>query len=225
MTNTIKVIDKAFHILNSFDETNKSVRLKELSQITSLNKSTILRICDSLIKHNFLVKNEINGSYSLGPGTWKIGSIYNSNFKIGEETKYILNEICTLTGQSSGFWVKSRNKKVCLYRINSKSELNHYIIEGTTFPLVSATGKILLAFSENKQKLLNKMKKNGYIFTIGERLDNIASVAIPIFDNKKLFKGALSVSGWKQFFNSKTLPKYVQILKSKRIILERLLSE
>ena len=91
MTNTIKVIDKAFHILNSFDETNKSVRLKELSQITSLNKSTILRICDSLIKHNFLVKNEINGSYSLGPGTWKIGSIYNSNFKIGEEIKYILN--------------------------------------------------------------------------------------------------------------------------------------
>jgi len=181
---TIKVLDKAFQILNSFDDANKSISLKELTVITQLNKSTILRICSSLIKHNFLIKNEINGSYRLGPGSWKLGSIYNSNFKIGNEIKVILSEICEATGQSTGYWVKAGNKKVCLYRVNSKSELNHYVVEGTTFELKSATGKVLLAYTEDNLELKNQIDKKGYIFTAGERLDNIASVAVPVFDKK-----------------------------------------
>ncbi len=221
---TIKVLDKAFQILNSFDDANKSISLKELTEITQLNKSTILRICNSLIKHNFLIKNEINGSYRLGPGSWKLGSIYNSNFKIGNEIKEILNQICEATGQSTGYWVKAGNKKVCLYRVNSKSELNHYVVEGTTFELKSATGKVLLAYTGNNQDLKNQIEKKGYIFTTGERLDNIASVAIPAFDNKKNFKGTLSVSGWKQFFTNKTVPKFYKTLSNYSDQLKLLLS-
>jgi DNA-binding IclR family transcriptional regulator len=221
---TIKVLDKAFQILNSFDDANKSISLKELTVITQLNKSTILRICNSLIKHNFLIKNEINGSYRLGPGSWKLGSIYNSNFKIGNEIKEILSEICEATGQSTGYWVKAGNKKVCLYRVNSKSELNHYVVEGTTFELKSATGKVLLAYTEDNPELKNQIDKKGYIFTAGERLDNIASVAVPVFDKKDNFKGTISVSGWKQFFTNKSVPKYYKILSSYRNKLKELLS-
>ena len=221
---TIKVLDKAFQILNSFDDANKSISLKELTVITQLNKSTILRICNSLIKHNFLIKNEINGSYRLGPGSWKLGSIYNSNFKIGNEIKEILSEICEATGQSTGYWVKAGNKKVCLYRVNSKSELNHYVVEGTTFELTSATGKVLLAYTEDYSELKNQIDKKGYIFTAGERLDNIASVALPVFDKKDNFKGTISVSGWKQFFTNKSVPKYYKILSSYRSKLKELLS-
>ena len=221
---TIKVLDKAFQILNSFDDANKSISLKELTVITQLNKSTILRICNSLIKHNFLIKNEINGSYRLGPGSWKLGSIYNSNFKIGNEIKEILSEICETTGQSTGYWVKAGSKKVCLYRVNSKSELNHYVVEGTTFELTSATGKVLLAFTEDNSELKNQISKKGYIFTAGERLDNIASVALPVFDKKDNFKGTISVSGWKQFFTNKSVPKYYKILSSYRNKLKELLS-
>ena len=221
---TIKVLDKAFQILNSFDDANKSISLKELTVITQLNKSTILRICGSLIKHNFLIKNEINGSYRLGPGSWKLGSIYNSNFKIGNEIKEILSEICETTGQSTGYWVKAGNKKVCLYRVNSKSELNHYVVEGTTFELTSATGKVLLAYTEDNSELKNQIDKKGYIFTTGERLDNIASVALPVFNKKDNFKGTISVSGWKQFFTNKSVPKYYKILSSYRNKLKELLS-
>lgn len=221
---TIKVLDKAFQILNSFDDANKSISLKELTVITQLNKSTILRICNSLIKHNFIIKNEINGSYRLGPGSWKLGSIYNANFKIGTEIKEILNQICETTGQSAGYWVRAGSKKVCLYRVNSKSELNHYVVEGTTFELKSATGKVLKAFTENDEVSKLEIEKKGYIYTAGERLDNIASLAIPIFNNKQTFKGTLSVSGWKQFFTTKTIPKYYKILAGYSKQLKDLLS-
>ena len=211
---SIKVLDKAFRILNSFGDGNKSISLKELTAITRLNKSTILRICNSLIKHNFLIKNEINGSYRLGPGSWKLGSIYNSNFKIGTEIRDILNQISEVTGQSAGYWVRAGKKKVCLYRVNSKSELNHYVVEGTTFELNSATGKVLLAYTDDNLGIRKEIEKKGYIYTAGERLDNIASVAIPAFDNKNVFKATVSVSGWKQFFTNKTVPKYLKTLSS-----------
>ena len=209
---TIKVLDKTFQILNSFDDANKSISLKDLTVITQLNKSTILRICNSLIKYNFLIKNEINGSYRLGPGSWKLGSIYNSNFKSGAEIREILNQICKTTGQSAGYWVKAGSKKVCLYRVNSKSELNHYVVEGATFDLSSATGKVLRAYTEETSDLKNIIDKKGYIYTTGERLENIASVAIPIFDVQNNFRGTLSVSGWKQFFTTKTVLKFYKIL-------------
>ena len=209
---TIKVLDKTFQILNSFDDANKSISLKDLTVITQLNKSTILRICNSLIKYNFLIKNEINGSYRLGPGSWKLGSIYNSNFKSGAEIREILNQICETTGQSAGYWVKAGSKKVCLYRVNSKSELNHYVVEGATFDLSSATGKVLRAYTEETSDLKIIIDKKGYIYTTGERLENIASVAIPIFDVQNNFRGTLSVSGWKQFFTTKTVLKFYKIL-------------
>ena len=54
-------------------------------------------------------------------------------------------------------------------------------------------------------------KKKNYIFTSDERLKNIASVAIPIFNFNNIFCGALNVSGWKQDFTKK---KYKFLRKS-----------
>ena len=121
-------------------------------------------------------------------------------------------QICETTGQSAGYWVKAGSKKVCLYRVNSKSELNHYVVEGATFDLSSATGKVLRAYTEETSDLKNIIDKKGYIYTTGERLENIASVAIPIFDVQNNFRGTLSVSGWKQFFTTKTVLKFYKIL-------------
>ena len=123
-----------------------------------------------------------------------------------------MGKICAVTGQSAGYWVKAGTKKVCLYRVNSKSELNHYVVEGTTFELKSATGKVLSAFTGGNDDLKNAIEKKGYIYTTGERLDNIASVAIQIFDNQNNFRGTLSISGWKQFFTSKTVSSFYKIL-------------
>ena len=180
----IKVIDKAFAIIGCFNEDNKSISLKNIAANTQLNKSTIIRICKSLIKHNFLDKDEFTGNYQLGLSSWKIGSVFKNTFQVDTEMRNILNNICIKTGQSVGYWIKTGQKKVCLYRVNSKSELNHYLTEGSVYPLVAGSGKILLAYSESKTKLIKEIEKKGYVYTAEERLKNIASVAIPIFNSK-----------------------------------------
>ena len=224
MSSEIKVIDKAFKIIGCFNEKNKSASLKKIAIITKLNKSTIIRICRSLMKHEFLIKNEIDGSYQLGFNSWKIGSTYNSTFNVANEMKSVLNEICNETRMSASYWVKAGQKKVCLYRVNSTSEVNHYIPEGSTAPLVSASGKVLLAFSNDKKKINSELQKKNYIFTSDERLKNIASVAIPIFNFNNIFCGALNVSGWKQDFTKKNINFYAKVLNYKKDQLKKILN-
>ena len=54
-------------------------------------------------------------------------------------------------------------------------------------------------------------------------MGSIASVAVPIFNMKNEFEGAINVSGWKQFFNSKTLPQFAKILQNKQSSIQKLL--
>ena len=70
----------------------------------------------------------------------------------------------------------------------------------------------------------NLINKKGYIYTAGERLDNIASVAVPIFNNKENFTGTLSISGWRQFFTNKSVAKFYKILSGYQNQMKRLVS-
>ena len=218
----IKVIDKAFEILNLFTKDYRNLSLKNLNEITKLNKSTLIRICNSLIKHNFLIKNDL-GAYQLAAGCWKLGSLYSSHFANQSKIKDILQVVCLDTGQSSSFWVREGKTKVCLFRVNSTHELNHHIEEGSSFPLLSATGKMLLAYSENNKSLIQEVEKKGYIFTSGERLENIASLAVPVLNLNKDFCGALSISGFSQFFSNSKVNEYYKVLQSKQKLLQLIL--
>ena len=224
MSGDIKVIDKAFLIIKCFDENNANISLREIALKTKLNKSTIIRICKSLIKHNFLSKDELTTKYQLGYSSWKIGSVFNNTFKVDNEIRNILHDICFRTGQSVGYWIRTGQKKVCLYRENSKSELNHYLTEGSVYPLVAASGKILLAYTENKKKFINEIEKKGYIYSTEERLENIASVAIPIFNSNEKFCGSLNVSGWKNYFTKKQVLNYVKILNHYKKTLKNIIN-
>ena len=152
------------------------------------------------------------------------GSVFKNTFQVDVEMRNILNNICIKTGQSVGYWIRTGQKKVCLYRVNSKSELNHHLTEGSVYPLVAGSGKILLAYSENKTKLIKEIEKKGYIHTAEERVKNIASVAIPIFNSENQFCGVLNVSGWKQYFNKKQIINYVKILNHNQNILRKIIN-
>ena len=68
---------------------------------------------------------------------------------MAQRSRYF-KSISEVTGQSAGYWVEL-DGKVCISS-DSKSELNHYVVEGTTFELNSATGKVLLAYTDSRNK-------------------------------------------------------------------------
>ena len=61
----VAAVDRALDILAAFKPTDKALTLAELAARTGFYKSTILRISQSLLRHNYLQRLD-DGSYRIG---------------------------------------------------------------------------------------------------------------------------------------------------------------
>jgi IclR family KDG regulon transcriptional repressor len=68
-------LERALQILNAFNNERKVITLAQLSEILSLPKATVLRLCSTLVKYGFLKQDPESRRYSLGLRLFELGSI------------------------------------------------------------------------------------------------------------------------------------------------------
>ena len=84
-----------------------------------------------------------------------------------------------------------------------------------------SSGHILSAYNNLEIKDKNKVLKNGYSMTFGERDPELASVSVPIFKKKNELLGALTVGGHISNFNKKNCIYFLNILRSSKVKIEK----
>ncbi|MCT4655704.1 MAG: IclR family transcriptional regulator [Cohaesibacter sp.] len=210
----VEAVERALTILESFSEGQVSFSLRELAEATGLYKSTILRLCASLERFHYIRKDE-EGRYHLGPGLWRLGSLYRKNFAAGDQIRPELRYLTRVTGETSSFFVREGDQRLCLYRENSKKEVRHHLDEGLRLPLkMGGTGRILLAFSGARGAPYDSIRIDGYYVSLGERDPDLFSVAIPVFNARGLLAGAFSVSGLLSRYNESVRDAILQEMRS-----------
>jgi DNA-binding IclR family transcriptional regulator len=201
----VDAVDRALTVMTAFTEAQSVLSLQELAQKTGFYKSTILRLCASLERFGYLNRGA-DGRFRLGPTCGRLGSVFQSSFDLEKYIRPVLAHLVEETSETASFYVRDKDRRVCLFRENSNRAIRHHVEEGDQLPLDrGAAGLALLAASDARGERFERIRREGYVVTLGERDPDAASIAATVFDAKGAPLGALAVSGLRSRFTSEVI--------------------
>lgn len=222
----IDTVAKALGILDCFTADEPELSLKQLSEKTGLYKSRIIRLCGTLSAYGYLIRTPV-AMYKLGPKLMILGKVYERTSPLTVVARPVMKDLSALTGESTKLFVIEGFKRLCLVREKGPSPLQYAISEGETQALYAgAGGKVLLAYASEAfqreiirrtlkkitattitdrgdlQKELENIRRQGYAFSRGELVSEVAGLATPVFDHDGVVCAALTIAGPEQRFTA-----------------------
>ncbi|TNE38775.1 MAG: IclR family transcriptional regulator [Sphingomonadales bacterium] len=189
----VAAVDRAFEILHAFRRDKPVLTLAEISRITGLYKSTILRLMGSLEKYGF-VWQRADGSYQLGSGLLGLSAVFQDAFDLREFVEPILKELVSQTNEGASFFIREDGYQICLFRIDGRHTVRDYSIRlGDRRPLNNGAASTVLRDFEDNSILLTPDTIT--ITSIGRVDPEMAAIGTPVYGSGHRLMGALTLSG------------------------------
>ncbi len=93
-------LERALQILNAFDNEQAALTLAQLAAALNLPRATVLRLCSTLVKYNFLRQDPESKRYSLGLRLFELGSIVLNSFSLRKLASYHLIQLQVRLGKT-----------------------------------------------------------------------------------------------------------------------------
>lgn len=191
----VAALDRAFAILFAFRPEDKGVSLAELAARTGLYKSTILRLIASLTHHRLLLRSD-EGLYYVGPATLQLGALYQRSLQLGDVVLPLMRRLRDESGESVSFYVRQKNLRVCLHRVDSTHAIRDHVREGDVLPMDKGSGgRVLSAFDGGRGEVYERIRHDGYYLSLGERDAETAGISTPVFSAAQPLAGAFTLAG------------------------------
>ena len=231
-------VRRVAQILKSFSAETPEMGVTELASKVDLAKSVIHGDLAILVEENILEKDEETGRYFLGSELFRLGQAVSKQMTLRRCAFPVMDRLAKITTETVilGGWVNST--PCCIERINSPQPLKLSVDIGSWFPLhAGSVGKTLLAFlpDEERERMIERMeltrytentimeiselkrrlqeiREKGYVVSIGERLEDVASVGAPIRNHTGDVIATLSVGGPRNRFKEGKLSSLIQLV-------------
>ncbi len=189
----VAAVDRALSILDAITE--ERVSLAEIAKRTGLYKSTVLRLIKSLEKAGYVLRTA-DAQYRLGAKVLSLGALYQRHFRTSDIVPPLLERLAAELHEGASFYISEHEQRVCLHRVESTRAVRDSVHIGDRLPLtVGAAGHVLRAFSGARGTRLDEVRRVMYAASYGERDEETAAIAVPVFGSGNRLMGALSVSG------------------------------
>lgn len=191
----VAAVDRALLVAAAIAGADGPVTLTELSRLTDLYKSTLLRLLASL-ERSGLVLHRADKRYALGPLAFVFGRAFESTNGLRDAVLPVLEWLVAQGTESPSFHVRNgEDKRLCLLRIDSAHSTLDRVRVGDVLPLFKgAAGKVLVRFGDTPMPATTT-PADLLFFSFGERDPLCGAVAAPLFGPGGMLLGALSVSG------------------------------
>jgi DNA-binding IclR family transcriptional regulator len=193
----VAALERGLSVLDAFNSGAGTLSLAELAAATGLYKSTILRLCASLLRLGYLQRLD-DGRYRLGPAVFQLGRRYQQSFRLGDMVTPVLRELVARSGETASFYVRDGDRDTCLYRVESPRPIRDAgAAEGDTFPIDNSAGsRVLSAFHGAGGSQHDAVRRELVVVARqSKRVAGAGAVICPVFGVDKALVGTLVLSG------------------------------
>jgi DNA-binding IclR family transcriptional regulator len=217
----IKVLNKAFSVLDIFLKKNAPMSMTEISEELGLYPSTTHRILDTLKHGGFVEQDSFTQKYQLGLKLIELGMAKLNQINLVKEAMPLLKELSKKINETVHLAILENNEVLYLAKEESSQTIRMISYVGKRAPLhCTSLGKVLLAFLHsderknilnrielskltentitNKNKLmeeLNRIKQKGFALDREENEKFVRCIAAPIKNYQGKVIAAASISG------------------------------
>jgi DNA-binding IclR family transcriptional regulator len=215
--------------------------LSDIAALTRMTRSRIIRLVGTLTSRGYLIYNSQEKQFCLGPRLLTLGKVFEANNTLFSLGRPILKELVQETGEFASLYVIDGLERVALLREKGIHDISYSAMEGQRMELhAGAAGKVLLAFASSDiqneiltkkslksftsrtitdpdklAKELQKIRRNGYACSEGERVSDVWSVAAPVFDHTKQICCSIGITGPLYRIPKQMQQRHIKILVDK----------
>ena len=107
-----------------------------------------------------------------------------------------MRALAEATGEAVSLYIRERDVRVCLHRVDSNHSIRDHVREGDVLPLERGSGgRVLCAFSGMQGATYDAIRRDYYYVSIGERDRETVGISVPVFGAQQALRGALCLAG------------------------------
>lgn len=201
-------LNKSLNILSYMYSYDGPVTPQAISKDLNIPISTVYRLLSILKMWEFVTYSQQYGSYCVGAQSLKILTQYHEQSLLVKTTEPELIHLAKGTKETAAILTHNVRETICVNMIESEQALRCSFVMGKGNTILrGASAKTLLAFRDEayqemvfdahsktlnldaKEKLiadLQKIREQGFGYSLGEIDDGVLGVSAPIFKNNEL---------------------------------------
>lgn len=244
----IQSVSHALDVLEQFTGEPDELGVTELSKRLKLHKNNVFRLLATLEARGYIEQNKSTENYRLGIRCLRLGQRFVNQMGLLRQARPVMSQIAKASRETAFIAVLRNGTIVPLDAVEAEQPVRLVSRIGDSLPLHgTAVGKMHLAFADDELRnslpdtlpkftdrtivdrnvLLQQLKKiaeNGYAIDLGEHIEDVRSVAVPVRDYTRAVVGVLAVAGPAYRLTQERLDKEVVplMLKSGRELSTRL---
>ena len=210
---------KCLELLDAFADSSSPLGVSECARRVGSSRGTVHQRLRTLIAAGWL-ERLAGGRYRLTLHASRVAQAALEQAGLGERVLPALKELAERTGAAASLAVLEGNSGMISQRVESASMLRANVQVGMRMPLASsASGRVLVAFSnESTLRRLRSQpglrlpsmadiadtRQQGCAVSVGEYIEGISAIAVPIFNSQNELLAALSLAGPTSTFDVKS---------------------
>lgn len=212
-------VEKALQLIEAMSRSLGPVGISQLGRDLALNKSTVYRLVDTLVRHGYAQQDKETGRYALTAKLWEIGHGAVRGMGLVQAARPVLEREAARSGEATLVGIVQGRDALIIDKVDSLHPLQIVSPLGSRVSLASSSlGRALLAFQpedvvaavardfrpptahgiqtpEALARALASVRAEGVARSVDEWQVGVAGVAAPIRDAQGQVAGALCITG------------------------------